>query len=916
MSNRLVLVDGSGYIFRAFHALPPMSRSDGTPVNAVFGYTSMLLKLSEDMAGDHMLVVFDAARKTFRNNIYKEYKANRSDPPEELIPQFELIREATKALGIKSLEIEGFEADDIIASYCKLANTQNIETLIVSSDKDLMQLVKKNVSLLDPMKNIKIGINEVKEKFGVLPSKVIDVQSLAGDSSDNIPGVPGIGVKTAALLINEFGDLDSLLENANQISQNKRRENLIQFAEMARISRQLVTLVDNISLPISIKELTWKERNSESLIKFLRENNFKRLESKFQSNEKKSDNLEIKTKYELINDIVDLQNWLNRCKEVGLIGVDTETNSLDPMKAKLVGVSLAIAPGDACYIPLRHSYNEKSRELFEQDQNNNQGIIKQLSLKEALPLIKELFEDQSVLKVGHNIKYDKLVLLQIENGEINIEPADDTMCLSYVINAGRFSHKLDNLILDKLQHQTIKYEEICGKGSKQITFDMVHPELALNYAAEDADYCLRIYKILKAELFESKLFTVYETLEKPLINVLVNMEHEGILIDSKVLNSLSKEFSKRLNDLEEKIFEISKEKFNIASPKQLGEILFERLNLPGGKKTKSGSYGTSISILEDLSLNGFDIATKIIEWRGLSKLKSTYTDALQESINKKTKRVHTSYSMSSASTGRLSSSNPNIQNIPIRTSDGRRIREAFISKKGTKLLSADYSQIELRLVAHVAKEEAMLTAFKDGKDIHAETASQVFKIPLQDLDIEMRRSAKAINFGIIYGISPFGLSKQLGCSQNESKNFIDAYFEQFPKIKTYMEEEKEKAKSLGYVETLFGRKIPIRGINSKIFSERGFAERQAINAPIQGSAADIIKRAMIRLNQKLIFSEFSSRMLLQVHDELVFECPEDEIINLKEIIIHEMENAHKPVCELSVPLIVDCGVGLSWSESH
>ena len=921
-SKRLVLIDGSGYIFRAFYALPPMSRSDGTPVNAVFGFTSMLLKLSEDMSGDHLLVVFDAARKTFRNEIYKDYKANRSEPPDELIPQFSLIRDSTDALGLVSLEIEGFEADDIIASFVKLAKEINMESLIVSSDKDLMQLVQNGVSLHDPMKNIDIGSNQVFEKFGVTPDKVVDVQALAGDASDNVPGVPGIGIKTAALLINQFGSLESLLKNTSNIPQNKRRESLINNAEMARISKLLVKLDQDVPLPISIKDLEWKERDNDVLLKFLRENNFKRLESKIISSSVSKNQLneekEIEINYELITDIKRLNFWVNEAKRIGLIAVDTETTSLDAVQAKLVGVSIALYAGKACYIPLRHIINNgNEQELFlNENKLSTESLIEQIPVEIVLPILKDLFEDCSVLKIGHNIKYDMLVLKQPDNGMININSFHDTMCMSYVIDASRFNHKLDTLSLDILNYTTIKFEEVCGKGSKQIKFDCVNLQDALTYAAEDADVCLRLYERFKNELFENKLNTVYETLERSLIEVLVNMEAEGILLDKSILNKLSIEFSEKLNDLEKEIFSISSCEFNIASPKQLGEVLFDKMNIPGGKKTKSGGYGTSANILEELSSDGYEVASKIIDWRGLAKLKSTYTDALQKSINPKLGRVHTSYSMASASTGRLASTNPNLQNIPIRTSDGKRIRGAFISKSGNKLLSADYSQIELRLIAHAANEEAMIEAFISRKDIHAETASQVFNVPLEEIDNEMRRRAKAINFGIIYGISPFGLSKQLRCSLTESKQFIESYFERFPKIKTFMSDMIQQAKVSGYVETFFGRKIPINGINSKNFSERSFAERQAINAPIQGSAADIIKRAMICINKNILAEKWVSKMLLQVHDELVFECPDNELDKMVLFVKNQMENAHLPLCNLLVPLTVDCGTGLTWAEAH
>ena len=917
-SQRLILVDGSGYIFRAFYALPPMSREDGTPVNAVFGFTSMLLKLSEDMEGENILVVFDAARTTFRNAIYKEYKANRSEPPEELVPQFDLIKKATTAIGLKSLEVENYEADDIIATYVKIAKKENIETLVISSDKDLMQLIQDGVSLYDPMKNIKIGPEAVLEKFGVSPDKVIDVQALAGDSSDNVPGVPGIGVKTASQLINEYGSLEKLLDNASSIKQEKRRESLLNNAELAIVSKKLVSLFSDVPIPYKISDLKWTPRNDDNLLAFLKENNFKRLENRYfdleQAGNSQPESKNIEQNYNLITKLSDLQNLIDECIKCGVIAVDTETDSINAVQANLVGVSISTKPGTAYYIPLRHIAN--SVPLLIDEKLDQKDKIEQINFDSAINLLKKILEDPSIIKVGHNIKYDMLVFSQKRNGSINLYPVHDTMCMSYVNDANRYSHKLDSLAKDFFDHETIKYDDVCGKGAKQVTFDKIHPNDALNYAAEDADFCLRIFLALKEELFISKLNSVYDRIERPLINVIANMEKEGILIDKSTLNALSIEFQDKLTLLQKKIYESCGEEFNIASPKQLGEILFEKLNLPQDKKSKTGNYSTSISVLEGLSTKGFEIADLIIEWRTLSKLKSTYTDALQESINKQTKRVHTSYSMASASTGRLASTNPNLQNIPIRTSDGRRIREAFIARDGYKLISADYSQIELRLMAHAANETEMIKAFNENVDIHAQTASKVFGIPIEDLDSETRRSAKAINFGIIYGISSFGLSKQLSCSQSEAKNFIESYFDQFPKIKIYMDAMIENAKMKGYVETFFGRRIPIKGINSKNFQERSFAERQSINAPIQGSAADIIKRAMIKIHNVFQEKNIESKMLLQVHDELVFECPKDEINTVSNLIKKEMEQANLPLFPLNIPIVVDFGEADNWSEAH
>ena len=913
-SQRLILVDGSGYIFRAFYALPPMSREDGTPVNAVFGFTSMLLKLSEDMEGENILVVFDAARTTFRNAIYKEYKANRSEPPEELVPQFDLIKKATTAIGLKSLEVENYEADDIIATYVKIAKKENIETLVISSDKDLMQLIQDGVSLYDPMKNIKIGPEAVLEKFGVSPDKVIDVQALAGDSSDNVPGVPGIGVKTASQLINEYGSLEKLLDNASSIKQEKRRESLLNNAELAIVSKKLVSLFSDVPIPYKISDLKWTPRNDDNLLAFLKENNFKRLENRYFDPEKEGnsqpESKNIEQNYNLITKLSDLQNLIDECIKCGVIAVDTETDSINAVQANLVGVSISTKPGTAYYIPLRHI--ENSVPLLIDEKLDQKDKIEQINFDSAINLLKKILEDPSIIKVGHNIKYDMLVFSQKRNGSINLYPVHDTMCMSYVNDANRYSHKLDSLAKDFFDHETIKYDDVCGRGAKQVTFDKIHPNDALNYAAEDADFCLRIFLALKEELFISKLNSVYERIERPLINVIANMEKEGILIDKSKLNALSIEFQDKLTLLQKKIYELCGEEFNIASPKQLGEILFEKLNLPQDKKSKTGNYSTSISVLEGLSTKGFEIADLIIEWRTLSKLKSTYTDALQESINKQTKRVHTSYSMASASTGRLASTNPNLQNIPIRTSDGRRIREAFIARDGYKLISADYSQIELRLMAHAANETEMIKAFNENVDIHSQTASKVFGIPIEDLDSETRRSAKAINFGIIYGISSFGLSKQLSCSQSEAKNFIESYFDQFPKIKIYMDAMIENAKMKGYVETFFGRRIPIKGINSKNFQERSFAERQSINAPIQGSAADIIKRAMIKIHNVFQEKNIESKMLLQVHDELVFECPKDNA----DTVMEKMKNTMEQTVKLNIPLIAEAAIGSNWNEAH
>lgn len=941
--NALVLVDGSGYIFRAFHGLPMMNRADGTPINAVFGFTKMLMKLMEDLNPSHVAVIFDAGRTTFRNDIYPEYKANRSEPPEELVPQFALVREATEALSLPMLEMAGFEADDLIASYAKIAAAQEKDCIIVSSDKDLMQLVQPFVRMLDPMKQRPIGADEVFEKFGVQPDKVIDVQALAGDSTDNVPGVPGIGVKTAAELINQFGDLDALLAQAETIKQPKRRENLIQFAEQARISRQLVALKNDVELPFSIEQLKKPETDKDKLTSFLSAQGFNSLlfamgqsasspqASSQQPQQKTSDDASQdkpailppsveQTEYELVTTADRLKSWIDEATAQGFVAIDTETSSLNAAAADLIGVSLATAAGRACYIPLRHRHKQADLEagfdFLDADEEAGERI-EQINFNTAMQMLKGLCEDASVLKIGHNLKYDSHVLGHAANGAIELHPVDDTMCLSYVLDAGRTErHGLDALALNMLGHQNIKYEDICGKGVKQIPFSQVPVQKACDYAAEDADICLRLWMMLKPRLAQEGMSAVYYRLERPLITVLADMERRGICVDRAFLQRLSHDFSLRIAELEKTIHDAAGESFNIASPKQLGEILFDKLGYPPPKKSKTGAYSTGADILEDLAVQGVDIASSVLDYRQLAKLKSTYTDALNGSVNARTERVHTSFSMVGASTGRLSSSDPNLQNIPIRTSEGRQIRKAFIAQPGYQLISADYSQIELRLVAHVAQESTMLDAFQKGVDIHAQTASEVFGIPLDQMDAETRRRAKAINFGIIYGISAFGLARQLSIGRLEAGQYIGAYFERFPGIQAYMDEAKEFAKEHKFVQTLFGRKIHIQQIASSNGAVRAFAERQAINAPIQGSAADIIKRAMARLPDALTAHKLDARMLLQVHDELIFEVPEDQIEETKSVIVEVMQSAHLPSLELSVPIIAEAGIGTSWADAH
>ena len=930
-SDKLVLIDGSGYIFRAFHALPPMTRGDGTPVNAVFGFTKMLLKLIDDLQPHSVAVIFDAGRVTFRNEIYSDYKANRTDPPDELVPQFALVRDAAYAMSLPVIEMAGFEADDVIATYAKLARAQGRQTIIVSSDKDLMQLVNDDVEMLDPMKQRRIGKDEVFEKFGVGPEHVIDVQSLAGDSTDNVPGVPGIGIKTAAELIHQFGSLDALLAGAETIKQPKRRQNLIEFAEMARISRQLVRLADDVDVPVAVSELQTPVRDQEKLKDFVTAQGFKSLMALLGAQgapSTQSDNATAgapqtitapvveAVNYELVTTQDALRHWVEAARHQGYVAIDTETTSLHASTASLVGVSLALAPGHACYIPLRHKgAADTTDDLLLLDAPTE--TIAQCDFDEAMALLKPLCEDPAILKIGHNLKYDFHVLARPENGAVRLSPVDDTMCMSYVLDTGRVPrHNMDLLADHWLGHKTIKYEDVCGKGKSQIRFDQLSPEAALDYAAEDADITLRLWHMFKPRLAREGVSSVYERLERPLISVLSDMESEGIAIDDGFLRRLSNDFATRIVSLEDEIHNLAGASFNVASPKQLGEILFEKMGLEGGKKSKTGAYSTGAEVLEELASQDVPIAKKVLDFRQLSKLKSTYTDALVASLHPQTHRIHTSYSMVGASTGRLSSSDPNLQNIPIRTQEGRQIREAFIAKEGYSLISADYSQIELRLVAHVAGEQSMLTAFQQEIDIHSQTASEVFGVPLADMDGETRRKAKAINFGIIYGISGFGLARQLSIPRGEAQDYIKAYFARFPGIQSYMEETKIKAREDKFVETLFGRRIYIGDIAAANPAMRQFAERQAINAPIQGSAADIIKRAMIAMPQAIADSDLDIKMLLQVHDELIFEVPDGQAEQASQLIRQVMESAHEGVLSLDVPLVAEAGIAKNWALAH
>ncbi len=907
--KHVYLIDGSGFIFRAFHALPPMTRSDGTPVNAVMGFCNMILKLIDSTDADHIACILDYSSKSFRNEVYDQYKAHRPEPPEELVPQFPMIREAARAFNLPVIEMEGYEADDLIATYTRMAREVGAEVTIVSSDKDLMQLIDDGVIMVDGLKNKEIRTEQVIEKFGVPPDKVIEVQALAGDSVDNVPGVPGIGVKTAAQLIEQYGDLENLLDHAEEIKQPKRRENLIAHADDARISKQLVTLDKHVPVTDGLDQLINRPPEPDALLGFLRAQEFRTITARVESwfGDKAvaaAEPVEAKAEeghadgYELIQEMADLERWIAEAARLGVVAVDTETTSIDEMTAELVGISMSTASGNGCYIPVGHRQSDAFSERPEQ-----------LDRQAVLDALKPLLTDSAVLKIGHNIKYDMVVLSRYG---IDVTPVDDTMLLSYVLEGGKHDHKMDSLAQLYLGVTPIPFKEVAGSGKKQITFDEVPLDRALDYAAEDADVTLRLWLDLKPRLPLEKVTRIYETVERPLIPVIAEMEKAGVKVDRVELERMSGEFAKRIQKLEKEIHKLAGHAFTIGSPKQLGEVLFNEMGLEGGKKGKSGAYTTSADVLESLAAQGHELPAKVLEWRQLSKLKSTYTDTLVEQINPDTGRVHTSFSMAAASTGRLASSDPNLQNIPVRTEEGRRIREAFVADKGNVLLSADYSQIELRLLAHVADIPTLKEAFRDGLDIHAMTASQVFDVPLKDMDPITRRNAKAINFGIIYGISAFGLARQLGIGRDDAAAYIKAYFERYPGIKDYMDRTKKKAKETGYVETLFGRRCHVPGINDRNPSTRGFYERAAINAPLQGSAADIIKRAMIRVPGELLSVKLKARMLLQVHDELLFEVPEKEADKTAKLVKRVMEDA----AHLSVPLTVDTGTGLTWNDAH
>jgi DNA polymerase-1 len=955
--RHLYLVDGSGYLFRAYHALPPMTRPDGTPINAVYGFCRMLVAdLLDKPEVDHIAMILDAGEETFRNKIYDKYKANRPPPPEDLVPQFPLIREAARAFNVTVCELKGYEADDLIATYARMALEAGATCTIVSSDKDLMQLIRPGVEMMDPIKKTRLGPEAVMEKFGVTPDKVVDVQALAGDSTDNVPGVPGIGVKTAAQLINEYGDLETLLSRAGEIKQPKRREALEQNAEMARISKKLVQLDDKVPAPADPDSFDKRKPDPNVLLPWLEQQGFKSLLSRFTGElgeatapvapaaaptkpalpapepraalaapRPRSNQPFTAADYELITDEAALDQWIAEATRAGTVAFDCETDALDANNAGLVGVSLALLEGPwgnvnsskrrAAYMPLGHrkpgGEAQGALDLAGDGAGRDSGELLpgQIPLRKAIARLKPLLEDPSVLKVGQNIKYDMCVF---RRHGVEIGPVDDTMLLSFVLDAGKHNHGMDELAERYLGQKTITFADVAGSGAKQVSFDKVPIDKARDYAAEDADVTMQLWAQFKPRLAREHMAGVYETIERPLIPVLLGMEQAGIKVDAPQLRKLSSEFEKRMAELEQEIHKIAGRPFNVGSPKQLGEILFDEQKLPGGRRNKNGSWATDVGILEDLAAQGHALPVKIMEHRQIAKLKGTYTDALVRELDAKTGRVHTSYQMTGAATGRLASTDPNLQNIPVRTEEGRKIREAFIAEQGHKLMSADYSQIELRLLAHVADIASLKAAFARGDDIHAITASEMFGVPVKGMDPMVRRRAKAINFGIIYGISAFGLANQLGIGQPEAREYIARYFQRYPGIRDYMETTKEYARKNGYVKTPFGRKIHLRFINDKSQGMRAFAERAAINAPLQGGAADIIKKAMIRLPGALKAARLTARMLLQVHDELLFEVPDKEIDRTTDVARKVMEGA----ATLSVPLVVETGVGDNWAAAH
>ena len=918
-TDHFYLIDGSGYIFRAYYALPPLTRkSDGLPTGAVSGFCSMLFKLLEDSKSNqnlqkptHFAVIFDSARKTFRNEIYSDYKANRAEAPDDLAPQFDYIRKSVLAFNLPSLELINYEADDLIATYVEMILKEGAKATIVSSDKDLMQLYKKNVRIYDPMKNKFISEEDIKNKFGVGASKVIDVQALAGDSSDNVPGVPGIGVKTAAELINKYGDLEKLLKSAHEIKQNKRRETLIENKDKALISKKLVTLKSDAPVNKNLTDLELKSIDKDKLYKFLREMEFNRLlssaisaygepnltsiknEVKIEKNQKAIN----KKEYYLIENLEQIDNWITEAEELGEVAVDTETNSLNPHQADLVGVSLSSKIGKACYIPIGHK--------------SNKCIEKDLVLKKLKPLL----EDPSIKKIGQNIKFDFIVFFK--HG-INMTSMEDTMLMSYVLDAGKNRHNMDTLSEIHLNHKTISFKDLVGTGKKEINFSEVDVEKAKDYAAEDADITFRLYKKFQKSLKDEKMINIYEIFEKPLLKILAFMEIEGVKIDNKFLKSLSTKFEKKIVKIQNEVFKISKKEFNIASPKQLGEILYNDLKIADLKKTKKGSFATSASVLEDLAFKGHKFPQLVLDWRQVSKLKNTYSDSLPEHINPNTQRVHTSFLLAATTTGRLASSDPNLQNIPIKSEDGKDIRKAFIAKKDHVLISADYNQIEMRILADLADVKGLKKAFKNNEDIHSLTASQIFNVDIKKVNQDQRRKAKAINFGIIYGISQYGLAKQINVTNHEAEEFLNAYFLKFPEIKIYMDQTIKFCRKSGFVNNIFGRRSHFININDKNYNIRNFQERAAINAPIQGSAAEIMRLAMIRLDKKLSDQKNqNTKMLLQIHDELIFETPKEEAKRISKIIIDEMSSVVKSEQHsFSIPLTVDLNTGENWGTLH
>ena len=918
-SDHFYLIDGSGYIFRAYYALPPLTRkSDGLPTGAVSGFCSMLFKLLEDSKSNqnkqkptHFAVIFDSARKTFRNEIYRDYKANRSEAPDDLAPQFEYIRKSVLAFNLPSVELANYEADDLIATYVDQILKKGANVTIVSSDKDLMQLFKKNVRIYDPMKNRFISDEDVQKKFGVDSSKVIDVQALAGDSSDNVPGVPGIGVKTAAELINKYGNLETLLKSANEIKQNKRRETIIENKDKALISKKLVTLKNDAPVDRSLTEFQLKEIDKDKLYKFLREMEFNRLlssaisaygepkltsEKDIVKTDEKQKAIDRK-KYYLITNLDEIDSWIKEAEEAGEVAVDTETSSLDPHQADLIGISLSSKIGKACYIPVGH----KSKKNIDKDQ--------------TLKKLKPLLEDPSIKKIGQNIKFDFIVLFK--HG-IKITSMEDTMLMSYVLDSGKNRHNMDTLSEIHLNHKPIAFKDLVGTGKKEINFSFVDLEKAKDYAAEDADVTFRLYKKFNKSLKDEKMINIYETFEKPMIKILADMEIEGIKIDNDFLKTLSSKFGKKIEKIQREVYKISKKEFNIASPKQLGEILYNDLKISDLKKTKKGSFATSASVLEDLAFKGHKFPQLVLDWRQISKLKNTYSDTLPEHINPKTKRIHTSFLLAATTTGRLASSDPNLQNIPIKSEDGKDIRKAFTAEKGLSLISADYNQIEMRILADLADVKELKKAFRNNEDIHSLTASQIFNIGINKVNEDQRRKAKAINFGIIYGISQYGLAKQINVSNQDAEEFLNAYFAKFPEIKSYMDKTIKFCRKSGYVNNIFGRKSHFININDKNYNVRNFQERAAINAPIQGSASEIMRLAMIRLDKRLKEQKNKkTKMLLQIHDELIFETSKEEVKRISKIIIEEMSSVVKSEHHsFSIPLTVDLNIGDNWGELH